>query len=237
LKALTDDRRLYMSRRKPNSLRVRLKDPCSGVRATSRRLYLGLRSSLVGMVGLFTFLPGLGTPATIDSLSAQGISDTPQVLWDLGELTQLIISLITLYLLIWFNKVSRVKDREEVLWHRLRGVGLAPPTFVTKLGGFTPFLVRMEELKGFRYRLKKLFLWKLEGYSRIYMSFYDAGRTTDEQLYKFKELVERELGVRVSFFRAKDIRAKDILTMVLEIPSIDPDECIELLEKLTRLEV
>jgi hypothetical protein len=35
--------------------------------------------------------------------------------WDPSFITQIVISLIILYLLIWFNNVCRVEDREGLL--------------------------------------------------------------------------------------------------------------------------
>jgi hypothetical protein len=75
------------------------------------------------------------------------------------------------------------------------------PSYLTKLGVFTPSSVQMEELGGFRYRLKKLLLWRVDGYTKILLSSYGTCQATDEQLSKFKERVERELRVRVNFSR------------------------------------
>jgi hypothetical protein len=149
--------------------------------------------------------------------------------WDLGSIVQIVISLITLYLLIWFNKVGRVEDREELLRRRLRGMGQL--SFTTKLGAFTPFFVQIEELRGFRYKLKKLLLWRVDGHTKILLGSY--GALTDEQLSRFKDVAERELGVGVSFSRPHE----DYVTMAVEIPSVDPDKCIKILKELERLEV
>jgi hypothetical protein len=150
--------------------------------------------------------------------------------WDLGSIVQIVISLITLYLLIWFNKVGRVEDREELLRHRLRGMGQL--SFMTKLGAFTPSFVQMSEQRGFRYKLKKLLLWRVDGYTKVLLCSYEARLATDEQLSRFKDVAKRELGVGVSFSRQGDIVA-----MTVEIRSVDPDKCVKILEELERLEV
>jgi hypothetical protein len=150
--------------------------------------------------------------------------------WDLGSIVQIVISLITLYLLIWFNKVGRVEDREELLRRRLRGMGQL--SFITKLGEFTPSFVQMSEPRGFGYRLKKLLLWRVDGYTKVLLCSYGARLATDEQLSRFKEVAKRELDVEVSFSRQGDIVA-----MTVEIRSVDPDRCIKILEELGRLEV
>jgi hypothetical protein len=71
----------------------------------------------------------------------------------------------------------------------------------------------------------------VDGYTKILLGSY--GALTDEQLSRFKDVAERELGVGVSFSRPHE----DYVTMAVEIPSVDPDKCIKILKELERLEV
>jgi len=155
----------------------------------------------------------------------QSISDILKMLWDLREPIQLIISLITLYLIIWFNKIGRIGDREERLRNRLIVGG---PALKTRLGVLSVYMVQMKELRGYGYRLKKLLLWKMKGYTEIRMISNILYSSVENQLSKIKETVERELKVNVDFWESTNGR----LGMSLKIPSIDPDECSDIWEEL-----
>ncbi|RSN74564.1 hypothetical protein [Candidatus Methanodesulfokora washburnensis] len=154
----------------------------------------------------------------------QGTSDILKMLLNLIE-PQLIISLITLYLIIWFNKIGKIGERERILKDRLMGGTAAWPTLGSELGTFYVYMVRMKESRGFRYRLKKLFLWKVEGYTTIYMTPDELYPSAESKLPEFKEAMERELKIKVNFWKARN----GSLVVSLEIPSVDPEECMSIL--------
>jgi hypothetical protein len=64
---------------------------------------------------------------------SEALKDILKMLWESKEF---IISLITLYLIIWFNKIPRIKDREEILRDRLMRGKLFRPVLKTRLGTF-----------------------------------------------------------------------------------------------------
>jgi hypothetical protein len=147
------------------------------------------------------------------------LKDILKMLWESKEL---IISLITLYLIIWFNKIPRIKDREEILRDRLMRGELFRPVLKTRLGTFSTYFVQMRELRGYRYWLKKLFLWKVEGHTMIAMRSNTPCPFSEDQLLEIKKIVERELKVKIDFQKLEDG-----LKIGLVIPSIDPDKCTD----------
>jgi len=155
----------------------------------------------------------------------QDISDILKMFWNLKEPIQLIISLITLYLIIWFNKIPKVKDREELLRNRLMEGGVFRPGLKTNLGTFLIYMVQMRESRGYKYWMKKLFLWKVEGHTTIYMHSDTLYSSVENQLPEVKKAVEKECNIRTRFFKSKD----RYLGMFLEIPSTDPDKCMDIL--------
>jgi hypothetical protein len=80
----------------------------------------------------------------------------------------------------------------------------------------------MRELRGYRYWLKKLFLWKVEGHTMIVMRSNTPCSSAEDQLLEIKKIVERELKVKIDFQKLEDG-----LKIGLVIPSIDPDKCTD----------
>ena len=156
----------------------------------------------------------------------EALKDILKMLWGSKEF---IISLITLYLLIWFNRIPRIKDREDWLRARLME---GRPTLQTKFGTFYTYFVKMRERTGFKYKLKKLFLWRVEGDTEIYMYATDPHSPFVDQLPEFKrdveEKFEEKFKVKVSFLVLKNGQ----LVMSLKIPSVDAEECTEIWQRM-----
>jgi hypothetical protein len=151
-------------------------------------------------------------------LMSEALKDIPKMFWGSKEF---IISLVTLYLIIWFNRIPKIKDREDLLRARLME---GRPTLQTKFGTFYTYFVKMRERRGFKYKLKKLFLWRVEGDTEIYMYATDPHLSVRDQLSEFKRDVEEKFKVKVDFLELENGQ----LVMSLKIPSVDAEKCTEI---------